>query len=71
MNNYIITEVKEGKFQVWYEDYDNPDRHYTVDLKQRTCTCPHFYFRCRLNNANCRHIELVKRFQGRKFGRKS
>jgi len=38
------------------ESFTRPGRYYTVDLIERSCTCPHFRFR----GAICKHIKLVE-----------
>ncbi len=53
-----ILKQKDGKYKV--ESNSRKGKFYVVDLKEETCTCPHYILRLKRVHGMCKHIEAVK-----------
>ena len=53
-----ILKQKNGTYKV--ESSSRKGKFYIVDLKEETCTCPHFLLRLKQIHGMCKHIQAVK-----------
>jgi len=53
----ILKQI-DGTYKV--ESSSRKGKFYVVDLKEQTCTCPHFVLRMRRIHGLCKHIQAVK-----------
>ncbi len=53
-----ILKQKNGAFKV--ESSSRKGKFYVVDLREQTCTCPHFILRMKRIHGLCKHIQAVK-----------
>ena len=53
-----ILKQKNGNYKV--ESASRKGKFYVVDLKEQSCTCPHFILRMKRIHGMCKHIEAVK-----------
>lgn len=59
-----VLKQKDGTYKV--ESSSRKGKFYVVDLKEQSCTCPHFMLRMRRIHGLCKHIQAVKdRFEER------
>src|SRR5690349_17368658 len=49
--------IPEGHGRYLVESFKNSDHWYSVDLNERTCTCPNFIYR--RPEAGCKHLHLA------------
>jgi len=53
-----ILKQKNGTYKV--ESASRKGKFYVVDLKEQTCTCPHFLLRMKRIHGLCKHLQAVK-----------
>jgi len=53
-----ILKQKDGTYKV--ESSSRKGKFYIVDLREQTCTCPHFILRMKRIHGLCKHIQAVK-----------
>lgn len=52
-----ILKQKDGTFKA--ESSSRKGKFYIVDLKEQTCTCPHFLLRMKRIHGLCKHLQAV------------